>query len=262
MDHWLRTGQIRSALPGIYVSADASRQRHLEAAMLWCDDAVVTGRAAARLLFWPELPATPIELSVPRRRRVRQRRFRVIERPIDPSHIVRIDGVRCSSPELTALDLCPELGADVLDRALRSRQVTPAGLRAALRDFPCRVGNAARRRWLVDSAGNPWSLAERRLHRLLLDAGITGWRGNPMVRIGCRVYHPDVLFPATRLVVEVDGFHHARDRAVFQGDRERQNAFVLAGYVVLRFTWHDLVSEPGRIINEIRRMSRLLGGQP
>jgi very-short-patch-repair endonuclease len=37
----------------------------------------------------------------------------------------------------------------------------------------------------------------------------------------------------------------------FRNDRRRQNAIELAGWTVLRFTWHDLVNRPAAIVAEI-----------
>ena len=61
-----------------------------------------------------------------------------------------------------------------------------------------------------------------------------------------------MAFPAQRVAVEVDGWawHMTVDR--FVGDRQRQNAVVNLGRIVLRFTWHDLVRRPEVVINEIR----------
>ncbi len=55
-----------------------------------------------------------------------------------------------------------------------------------------------------------------------------------------------------RVAVEVDGWawHVTADR--FVDDRRRQNALVNLGWTVLRFTWHDLVSRPDGVVDEIR----------
>ena len=62
----------------------------------------------------------------------------------------------------------------------------------------------------------------------------------------------DIAFPTERLAVEVDGWawHHDRDR--FERDRSRQNALVLAGWTVLRFTWADLTEDPTRVVVVVR----------
>jgi very-short-patch-repair endonuclease len=83
---------------------------------------------------------------------------------------------------------------------------------------------------------------------LLRDAGLTGWR------CGYRVdrYELDLAFPAERIAIEVDGWAWHSDVERFRHDRRRQNALVLAGWIVLRFTWHDLTGRPEAVVAEIR----------
>ncbi len=109
------------------------------------------------------------------------------------------------------------------------------------------------RRLVEQAAAGTWSAAERRLHGLLRAAGITGWVANHRLRTGDgRTVVVDVWFGAARLAVEVDGqaWHVSPER--FQGDRERQNALVLWGCTVLRFTWVDLAQSPDVVVADIR----------
>jgi hypothetical protein len=69
-------------------------------------------------------------------------------------------------------------GGDAIDEALRARATTLQDLHCALQLTCARIGNAARRRLLVDSKDEPWSAGERKFHRLLRDAGITAWKAN------------------------------------------------------------------------------------
>ena len=52
--------------------------------------------------------------------------------------------------------------------------------------------------------------------------------------------------------MEVDGWawHHQAER--FRADRRKQNALVRAGWLPLRFTWHDLTERPAEVVAEIR----------
>ncbi len=64
--------------------------------------------------------------------------------------------------------------------------------------------------------------------------------------LGFRRWQIDIAFPVRRLAVEVDGW-----------DRAKQNALVIAGWTVLRFTWHDIRDRPAdtvaRIVAALRR---------
>jgi hypothetical protein len=100
----------------------------------------------------------------------------------------------------------------------------------------------------------PADQAELRLHDLLRVAGITGWEAGATVVDGLGVIGVvDLLFEAAGLVVEMGGFLAHSGGEVFVRDRRRQHRLVEAGYVVLRFSRHDLVERPDDVIAEIRR---------
>lgn len=218
--------------------------------MAWDRDAVIVGRAAAKLTFWPTLPVADIDVA---RRGVvpRSSGYRFHRRRIDPAQIVEHDGVRVASPALAAIDLVPELGGDVIDTCLRSRRASLDDLWTAFREHSDRRGNAERRRMLIDSRDEPWSEAERLAHRLLRHHRITGWRANLKVRVRRARYYIDIAFKEIRLAIEIDGRLHETDPDIFQNDRLRQNALVGEGWTVLRFTYQMLVDDPAYVIREI-----------
>ena len=101
---------------------------------------------------------------------------------------------------------------------------------------------------LQAAGGGARSEAERLLHQILRRANITGWKAN--YRVGG--YRVDVGFPAAKLALEVDGFAFHSGVDEFQVDRTRQNAIVLLGWQVLRFTWLDLTEYPERVAAIVR----------
>jgi very-short-patch-repair endonuclease len=111
-----------------------------------------------------------------------------------------------------------------------------------------RLGNPAREALLQDSRDQPWSEAERRGHRLLRAAGITGWQTIQPVA----GFWVDVLFARERLVLEIDGWAVHGARQAFEDDRFRRNLLVLAGYRVLNFTWRQLEDAPAWVLGCIR----------
>lgn len=116
----------------------------------------------------------------------------------------------------------------------------------------CPSGNAERLRLLLESRTEPWSRAERALHRLLHEAGIDRWQANRLIRIGDRRYYGDIVFPRALLVLEVDGVAFHTDPTVFEVDRVRQNDLQLHGWRVLRFTWDRIHNDPAGVLSEIR----------
>ena len=69
-------------------------------------------------------------------------------------------------------------------------------------------------------------------------------------------YEVDFFWPASRLIVEVDGFEHHRSPAAFERDRRRDACLVGEGYRVMRVTWKHLRRQPEALLV---RLTRALG---
>lgn len=256
-DYLLRREALVAVLPGVYTVPAAAGEplTRIQAAIRRHPDAVILGSAAARLTYWPEAPLSAIDVAV--RSTVRQHPgFAFSRRAIDAELVLEREGLRCSTPALTAIDLATTECADAIDIALRTRTATLDGMYEALRLTPNRSGNNDRRRVLLDSRNEPWSAAERLSHRSLRKSSLTGWRTNWPVVIGGLAYFIDVAFPAQRLAIEIDGRLHETKEDLFQSDRWRQNALVLAGWRVIRFTFEMVRDHPDVMIAAIRRMLR------
>jgi len=70
----------------------------------------------------------------------------------------------------------------------------------------------------------------------------------PLTNTKIGAYEVDFLWPAERLVVEVDGFAFHGPRAAFERDRRRDAELQALGYRVLRITWRRLVEEPEAVV--------------
>lgn len=66
-------------------------------------------------------------------------------------------------------------------------------------------------------------------------------------------YYLDFAFHAEQVASEIDGRLHETDVDLFESDRLRQNALMLRGWLVLRFTWHMLDTDPGYVIATTRQ---------
>jgi very-short-patch-repair endonuclease len=135
---------------------------------------------------------------------------------------------------------------------LRTRTTTLSRLQRALELTPSRPGNRERRALLSDSRDEPWSQAERRFHRLLRVAGITGWRANRPVEYQGETFYIDVRFRRLMLAIEIDGWEFHNSQEVFESDRRRQDLLVINGWRVLRFTWRMITDEPEWVISVLR----------
>ncbi|MDQ1246598.1 MAG: hypothetical protein QG597_966 [Actinomycetota bacterium] len=166
-------------------------------------------------------------------------------------------GVRVATTDVVMLDLLrylPEAQArDLTFRALGRSEWEPFLARLGQHaDALGRARGVRRLRQLseiVESAAR--SAAEERVHSLLQEAGITGWRANYPLRVRGQKVILDLAFPEQKVFIEIDGrAYHGLDR--FQHDRTRQNLLVQAGWTVLRFTWEDVTRRPEHVVAQIR----------
>jgi very-short-patch-repair endonuclease len=263
IDWLVRNGGLRPVLPGVYAQPEAcdSIGTRIRALMRWDPDAVLVESAAAWVCFWPEIRVPYIMCSLRHQRRP-QPGYKFTRQQIPAELVVSQSGIRYTSPALTALDLCATVGGDAIDQVLRTRATTIAQLQRAMELTASRVGNRTRRQLLLDSRAEPWSEAERLFHRLLRNAGITGWHANRPVVLNDSTFYVDIVFRRLKLVIEIDGrLYHTRAE-VFETDRWRQNLLVLDGWFVLRFTWAMIEEKPEKVIAMVREAIEMLTAKP
>ena len=118
-----------------------------------------------------------------------------------------------------------------IDHALRLGRTTRERIRAAL---PSTTPSVARR-VLARSDGRSMSPLETVTRLALRRAGLPVVPGVAISGVGLVD-----LVVAGRVVVELDGYEFHRDRAQFREDRRRDRALVAMGYLVLRFTAHEV----------------------
>jgi very-short-patch-repair endonuclease len=145
------------------------------------------------------------------------------------------DGLSLTTPGRTLQDLARTLTSAESDRAREQAQV------------PGLV--------IPDGAGESdftRSEAERRLKALCKAAGL------PVPRTNARVagWEVDAIWPAQRLVVEVDGWNFHGTRQAFERDRRRDASLQPAGYRVVRITWRRLRYEAYAVAAELALLLR------
>jgi very-short-patch-repair endonuclease len=194
------------------------------------------GETAAWVSFWPDIRVSRIACSLGHQRRP-QAGYEFTRRRIPPELVVSRSGPSLYVASADRVGSLRDLGGEGIDQALRTRATTLALLHQAMELTAGRIGNQTRRELLLDSREAPWSKAERMFHRLLRNAGISGWRANrPLVLDDCTFY-ADIMFRKLKLMIEIDGRLYHTAAEAFESDRWRQNLLVLDGWCVLRFTW-------------------------
>ncbi|WP_164479255.1 endonuclease domain-containing protein [Nakamurella antarctica] len=234
-------------LPGVFRSAahDDTAASRTRAAFYWVGKrGALSGSSAA--WWWKVIEAPParVEMTIPHRVQLRaQPGVQLRRRNLHSSDLVHHRGLRITSKPLTVLLTALEVGSSVLDRALQNG--TPLqGLRATVDRNSGITGSPAMRKLLAQASDGAAATSERLFIKIMRGSGICGWKANTRLRVQGRDYEADFVFATARLIVEIDGWawHHQPDR--FQQDRDKQNALTLAGWIVLRFTWHDLTERP------------------
>jgi very-short-patch-repair endonuclease len=257
-DRWCRTGRLRLLHPGVAAvpSSPSTLARAALAAVLAAGRAAVASHATALALRGIDAPAAGRpHVTVPARtgRRIPGVVVHVTRRG-RPTGIVRVDGVPCTSVPRSLLDLGQVAGDDDVLAALacsvREGHTTVARI-AGLLDRERRRGRPGVTRLdrvlarFAPEIGMPESLLEATLATLLQRSGLPV--GRAQVRIG--PYRVDRLLPG-KVVVEVDGAAAHRHR--FEADRRRDADLAALGYLVLRFTWRQIVDEPEWVVSRIR----------
>lgn len=221
-------------------------------------DATLIGRSAA---FWWQMTDTApadVEIAVPQRNQPRPRPgVTVTRRAVPDRDRVAVDGLLVTKKAATVLAAVASLGvvagAKLMDRVLQRGMVALDALREVHERTRHRYGAMVGGVLLTLAAGGARSEAERLAHRALRAAGITGWLADHRVvlpRHGPAVL--DLAFLEQRVLVEVDGWAYHRDLRAFVHDSARQNALVLAGWVVIRTNWHELTERPERFVDTVR----------
>lgn len=163
---------------------------------------------------------------------------------------------RCTDLRRTLADCarCLPVGqaVSVIDSALRQGRVEPDEVAAMVPRGGRWVAKVARVVALVDPAAQ--SVLESGMRVLLLEAGLGPVASQ--VPVAC-VGWVDFMLRGW-LVIEVDGF--AVHRGSFREDRRRDAELTRLGYVVLRFTYQDVLRRPGWVLQVVRET--LAAGRP
>lgn len=255
LSRWCKAGRLVRLLPGVYSHPRAADDlvTRVRAVLARIPDAVIAGDAAARLTAWPQERVGEIEVITPGRR-VARPGYRMVRRRVPASQVRQRGRLSTLSPELVAVDAASSDSGDRIDHLLRARYPLER-IEGALAASPGRPGNVVRRKVVRRSRSLPWSRAERIFHDMLDRNRIKGWVANGTVAVGEASYVPDVRFRSVPVACEVDGYEHHSTREAFTRDRQRQNALVLAGWTVLRFTWEMLADEQA-VIDTVRTAVR------
>ena len=178
------------------------------------------------------------------------------------SHITKVDGIAVTTIARTIVDIGVPHGIGIagscLDEARRRDLVSLEEVARVLHQVARRGRNGVGPARRILSERLAWdqiteSQLEDRFLRLVqryelprpeVQYKVTDSSGTNIARV-------DFAYPDARLLIELDGAAYHSDRKTFQHDRNRQNRLVSLGFVVLRFTYWDIMATPDHVVDTI-----------
>ena len=142
----------------------------------------------------------------------------------------------------------------IADTALRVGHITKRELvnaAAVLRGS----GSVQARRVAKHADPQAMSPAESALRGILIEGNVTVFQ--PQFRAtgnGRWIATVDLGDPATGILLEADSFLWHGQRAGLERDARRYNELVVAGYLVLRFTWEHIVGDPDWVLSMVLQL--------
>jgi very-short-patch-repair endonuclease len=233
------------------------------AATLACGKgAVVSHRSAGALLGLLDVGPVVIDvIALPARgRKIDGIRFHRV-RPPRRDEVGTVDGIPCTSPARTVVDLASVVGTRTLrsafERAAQRRMLDIAAIEAAA--DPGRRGVRAlrvlvdewRRAAPVSRKRRLKSPLEAKVLPLLVQRGLSAPLSNAPVKISNGQIEVDFLWPHHRFVVEADSRDFHGTDVAFERDRWRDRELLAAGYATLRVTSLQAETEAKAIADAI-----------
>ena len=256
LDRAVRDGQLDRVGRGRYALATASKSVRAAAAY----GGVVSMRSAAQLHGWGQrlVPAKP-DVTFPRNRRLEPEARKIlvphwsdlapddVERGVTTKRRTLIDCMR---------NLPLEEAVPIVDSALRMKDLTKSeliriafGLRGRGRTRAISVAVMATR-----AAANAYESTLRAIASTV--PGLFVRAQQPLRISRDQVLHPDLLDDRLRIVIEAESFEWHGERQRLATDCWRYNAFVNLGYVVVRFSWEQVMFNAPYVVEVLSRAVR------
>jgi hypothetical protein len=260
----IAAGRLHRVFRGTYALGhrDIGQRGRLQAATLACADALVSHRSAGALLGLLDKAPAVIDVIAPpsRGRKIDGIRFHRVRAP-RRNEVGTVDGIPCTSPARTLVDLAGTVGEWTLrscfERAAQKRMLDIPAIEASM--DPGRRGNKSLRKLIdewrsaapVAKKGKLKSPLEAKVLPLVLRRGLPTPLLNAPVAIANGRIEVDFLWPAQRLVVEADSRDFHGTEVAFERDRWRDRELFSVGYNTLRVTNQQAERETAAVAQAI-----------
>jgi very-short-patch-repair endonuclease len=259
----IRDGRLNQLHRNVYaVGHRRSTQRSFwwGAVLAYGDESLLSHRGAAALWELSRQRAGPIDVTAPMGRQGPSRREGIwIHRGrLHPEDRDERAGIPVTSAARTLFDYAEVVDFHRLERAWEEADRLNL-LRLSEVERVCERGYGRRalkpiRRLLAEAraVGRTRSPLEDRFQRFSRHYDLPSHSTN----VGVLGKEVDVLWPAAKLIVELDSWEFHSHRAAFQRDRARDTRLLVAGYRTIRVTHDRLDAEAATLATEIRELLR------
>ena len=261
IDYRISVGRLHVIHRGVYAVGrrDLSlKGRWMAAVLAGGSGAVLSHRSAGALWGFLGVGSAAVDVTVPGRAGVsaKVRRHRV--RRLHPEDINEVASIPVTTVARTLFDLAEVLDRDRLESAFEAAERNELlDMRAVLLTAQRSPGRRAHKRLraILPNLTTPpatRSELERMFNRLCRVADLPP----PHLNVLVEGFEVDAVWPARRLIVEVDSWEFHKTRAAFERDRVRDAALQVAGYRVVRVTYRQLRDRPKAVAGTVRRLLR------
>jgi very-short-patch-repair endonuclease len=260
-----RSGRLHRIHRGVYVVGRphlTQRGRWMAAVMAYGRVATLSHRSAAGLqgLRPDNRPNIDVTLRGPC---ARPRRGIAVHASLtlDDAHLTTVHAIPCTTVARTLVDLGDVVGRQAVERAVKEAEILRMFDLTAVNEVLERAGRrrgAGILRAILESYTDP-AETRSRIEQLVLaicrHASLPGPAVNAWITLDDGTsYQADFLWREHKLIAETDGRETHMTMKAFEHDRLRDQRLAMAGYTVVRFTWRQVVDDPGSVTEALRTL--------
>jgi very-short-patch-repair endonuclease len=257
IDHRIGDGRLHVIHRGVYAVGHRRLTREggwMAAVLAGGPGAVLSHRSAAAL--WGVRRSGHLEMITPRRcRHPGIRAYRIVL----PSDEVTVEqGIPTTNPVRTLFDLASVITPQQLEHALNEAEIrrltSPLPLDALIARHPRSKGTQALRRALEKQRQIGETVLKSTMERRFLAFVEQHGLPRPKMNEPLGPYFPDALWPAQRVIVELDSYDIHTTRQAFENDRKRDRDLQTAGYRTIRITYRQLTNDPTPLARQLHTL--------
>jgi very-short-patch-repair endonuclease len=262
IDHRMRLGRLCCIHRGVYAIVGprllTKHGRWMAGVLASGPRAVLSHFGAAAL--WGMRGGSRVEVTVPRGGRKPRKGIHLHWADLPDDETTTHHGIPTTTVPRTLLDLSAVVQLHELRSAMRQAEqlrltdpLSPADL---IERYPRKPGIPIFKA-VVQEAQRGLNVVkeelEERFQAFLLSAGLP----LPNTNVLLEGFEVDCVWPAARLVVELDSRTHHAIAHAFEQDRVRDRRLEAAGWRVVRITWRQLHDTPGEVEADLSRLMAL-----